>query len=442
MAQMCGWKVAHFVARMTQSLKHKPYWLTELSGSLGDLGTFLPLCLGLHLACDLPLTHTLFYAGIAHLITACFYRIPMPVQPMKAIAAMAIAAGLSPANIYLAGLITAVLLLLLTFSGSLQRLLTLLPIALIRGVQCLVAALLLKTASQWFYADATSVYQQADWLVLACMVGCLLVSLVVLIKPTHQRIPLALLLTIAGFVYAGYSLDNAGMEMGMGIGVEMGMQQMWWPSLSWPGFFTAGTEWPQNVLVSLELAAAQLPMTLLNSVAAVVLLSRDLYPTSTSVTANKLGYTVGGLNIIAPLFGGMPVCHGSGGLAAQHQFGARSQHALLWLGGLKIALPIIMGTTLIVWVQAFPLWLLSIMLMGAAIPLLKHGLKLQGWSAWFIASSVVAVGLISQSLYGIAAGILLCIILSLLSKPSLNLPLRPSHKSPNQAIKLNHHTKP
>ena len=103
---------------------HTPPWLftwTEFSGSLGDLGTFLPLVLAMSLVCHLDLGMVLICAGLMNAWSGWVFRQPVPVQPMKAIAAVAIAEGMRSGEIAAAGLISGAVILGLALSGSIGR---------------------------------------------------------------------------------------------------------------------------------------------------------------------------------------------------------------------------------------------------------------------------------------------------------------------------------
>jgi hypothetical protein len=58
--------------------------LAEISGSLGDLGTLLPLMIALAIQGSIDLGSTLVFSGIFNVLTGVFFGIPLPVQPMKA----------------------------------------------------------------------------------------------------------------------------------------------------------------------------------------------------------------------------------------------------------------------------------------------------------------------------------------------------------------------
>ncbi len=60
----------------------------ELSGAFGDIGTALPLLTGMILASGMHPASVLTVFGLAQIGSALFYGIPMPVQPLKAVAAL------------------------------------------------------------------------------------------------------------------------------------------------------------------------------------------------------------------------------------------------------------------------------------------------------------------------------------------------------------------
>ena len=77
------------IRRNWETMKEK--WSTrEANGSLGDLGTFLPLLMGLSMTQGLDLGTTLIFTGAYNVVTGFLFGIPMPLQPMKTIAAVAL----------------------------------------------------------------------------------------------------------------------------------------------------------------------------------------------------------------------------------------------------------------------------------------------------------------------------------------------------------------
>src|SRR5207245_2328522 len=90
-----------------------------------------------------------------------------------------------------------------------------------------------------------------------------------------------------------------------------------WSPPAWSDFVTA---FPKAAL-------PQIPLTTLNSVIAVCALSADLFP-ARRAEPRRVAISVGAMNLVAAWFGGMPMCHGAGGLAGQYRFGARTNGAI------------------------------------------------------------------------------------------------------------------
>src|SRR6267154_1209355 len=107
----------------------------ELAGAFGDLGTDLPLVAAMILASRLDAGSVLFVFGAFQILTGVLYRMPMPVQPLKAMAAIVITQKLSAATLYGGGLAIGVLMLVLTASGLLGWLARAIPGSVVRGVQ-------------------------------------------------------------------------------------------------------------------------------------------------------------------------------------------------------------------------------------------------------------------------------------------------------------------
>jgi MFS superfamily sulfate permease-like transporter len=115
-------------------------------------------------------------------------------------------------------------------------------------------------------------------------------------------------------------------------------------------------------------ALPQIPLTTLNSVIAVCALSRDLFP-DRPAAPRRVATSVGLMNLLAGWFGGMPMCHGAGGLAGQYRFGARSNGSILFLGAAKMVLAVSAGSSLMALCRAFPGSVLGVMLAFSGIEL-------------------------------------------------------------------------
>jgi hypothetical protein len=319
--------------------------LRELSGSLGDLGTFLPLAVAMALTCGMDLGLIFIFAGLMNVMTGLWLRQPVPVQPMKAIAAVAIAEGLSPGAIAAAGVLAGAAVLALAMSGGIDRLVRLVPKAVIRGIQAGVGLKLAWTGLVWL--GALPAVGWDSWLIAAG------IGLVVLLS-LGRRQPVLLYIFVVGFGLLW--LVNPDAYRGL--------------ALQWPAFhivLPTTHDWWAGLTLG---AIPQLPLTLLNSVIAVCALSSDYFP-GRGIEPRRMAASVGMMNLLCVPFGGMPMCHGAGGLAAQYHFGARTGGSVVMLGVLKIAAGLLLGAMLLTTLLAYPVSILAVMVIVAGLMLAK-----------------------------------------------------------------------
>ena len=121
-------------------------WI-EFSGSLGDLGLFLPLVVAMTIACDLNIGVILILAGLMNVATGFLFRQPIPVQPMKAIAAVVITEGLVQNELVAAGLLIGVILLIC--SGFVDQINRYVPKPIVRGIQLGIGLKLALKGVEW-----------------------------------------------------------------------------------------------------------------------------------------------------------------------------------------------------------------------------------------------------------------------------------------------------
>jgi hypothetical protein len=310
----------------------------EAAGALGDLGLFIPLLVGMVAQCGLQLTPALLFAGLMNVITGLRFRIPMTIQPMKAIAAVAIAERLSEADIVAAGIITGVLMLLLGLFRSTDKLAALIPLSVVRGLQL---ALGVKLAFDGFRMVVWngSVFGYDS---VAMGVLCLAVALLL---GKSSRFPAALVVFVIGLL----SLAAAGLHGS----VPASPRLLWHLPQLWDR-----SPWLTGLW---QCAVPQVPLTLLNSVVAVCALSANLFPARPASPRN-VAMSVGLMNLLCCPRGGMPMCHGAGGLASQYRFGVRNGGSLVILGAGMIALALVFGGILLPWMEHYPRAVLGVLL--------------------------------------------------------------------------------
>ncbi|KAG9630051.1 hypothetical protein KCV04_g10420, partial [Aureobasidium melanogenum] len=333
--------------------------LNELSGALGDLGTLLPLLIALTLTKSISLSATLVFSGLANIATGVAFGIPLPVQPMKAIAAIAISQSYTKTENISAGLFVGGVVTVLSLTGLLKGFGRVVPIPVVRGIQMGAGFALVISAGTGLLKPLgwVSPSWSDNWLwAMAAFVFLLVSSLV-------PRVPYALLVFILGLVFAGIQLRTSHSSTHSGF-------QTWHPRTYIPSSkdFYKG---------AFEAGLPQLPLTTLNSILAVTSLSASLFPSYPRTPSNtQIGLSVGIANLIGCWFGAMPVCHGSGGLAAQYRFGARSGASIIFLGLVKLILGLTAGESIIPLLQRFPKSLLGIMVLAAGVELAKVGQSL------------------------------------------------------------------
>jgi hypothetical protein len=315
----------------------------ELSGAFGDIGTDLPLIVGMLLVTDLDMSNTLLVYGVLQIITAFIYGIPMPVQPLKAVALIVITQKISAAVIWGGGLAIGVIMLVLTLTGLLTWLNRIIPKTVIRGIQLgLGIQLSLLAVKDYIPSDSTIGY---IFVSIAFIIAILLIG--------NKKYPPAIFILLLGLVYVVFFRDiNLS-------AVRISVPHAYFPKLSF-----------QDILSGLIiLALPQIPLSLGNSIFATNQIVKDLFPDK-NITVKKIGFTYSLMNIAGSLFGGIPVCHGSGGIAGHYTFGGRTGGSTLIYGLFYIILGLLITNNSPELLQIFPKPLLGVILLFEGIALI------------------------------------------------------------------------
>ncbi|HWP82694.1 MAG TPA: putative sulfate/molybdate transporter [Bacteroidota bacterium] len=315
----------------------------ELAGAFGDMGTDVPLLIGMALAAGLDGTSVLVMFGVMQIVTGFVYRMPMPVQPLKAMAAIVIAQQASAATLYGAGLAIGVVMLVLATTGLLDWLARLVPRCVVRGIQLGLGLQLASIAlGKFVQADGVSGYALAA---AAFVITILLLG--------NRRFPAALPVVLLGLLYAMFLKWDGGLARSFGLHL---------PTLHVPQFADILTGF-------LLLALPQLPLSLGNSVLATRQLAEDLFP-ERRLTIRKIGLTYALMNLVNPWFGGVPTCHGAGGMAGHFAFGGRTGGSVIIYGVLFVSLGLFFGAGFDHVAKAFPLPMLGVILLFEALALI------------------------------------------------------------------------
>lgn len=371
----------------------------ELSGALGDVGVLLPLGAALITVNGLPATSVFFGAGVAYVLTGLCYRLPLPVQPLKAVSAIAIAQGLSGKAVTAAGWWMGLLLLLLAVTDIPRLLGKLFTRPVIRGIQLGLGLLLVR--SGLLLASRPQIVPGGEERVIRLPIGSMPLGwlltgaslLLLLWALRHRRRAASLIVLSFGILVA---LIVGGVTDGLGQ-VRLGLSL---PHPRLPQFSDLTTAFVLLVL-------PQIPLTLGNAVYATVGTAKAYFEEDARrVTPSALMRTMGISQLVAALFGGIAICHGSGGLTAHYKMGARTGLAPVLMGMLCLALALFVDGNVLPILALIPYPVLGTLLAFVGV---QHGLlarDLCGWEEWSLAATTAAVGFATHNLaFGFGAGI-------------------------------------
>lgn len=355
----------------------------EFSGSFGDIGTDFPLIVGMIFASGLDVPSVFVMFGAMQILTGFLYAIPMAIQPLKVMAVIVISQKIAPAVIYGAGLAIGVMMFLLTITGCLGRLARLVPKSVIRGVQFgLGLKLAMAAFEQYVVSDGIAGY-------LLAAAGFIIVVFLM----RQKRWPIAPLVILLGIIYA-LVCRVSWSDLATGAG------------FSPPRFRVPGTHdiW----LGFLLLALPQLPLSICNSVFATEQTARDFFPEKPP-SIRKIGLTYSAMNLINPFFGGIPTCHGSGGLVGHYTFGGRTGGSVVIYGLLYVAIGLLFSRGFSQVVLFFPQPILGVILAFEGLALMRLVRDVESKSEISIALLVglVCAGLPNGFIIGMAGGSIL-----------------------------------
>ncbi len=378
----------------------------ELAGSLGDMGTLLPLALGLILINGLDATAVFVTCGLFYVLSGLYFRITVPVQPMKMISAYAIVSALEPLQISAAGLWMSAILIVLALLGGINWIRQLVPQPTVRGVQLTTGVLLFNQGLRFILGETKfqQLQHSAEPFLSVSAIGPLPIGIilgvgaiiVIFLLLSNRRTPAALVVVglgaIAGLCLGGWRLFND-----FHVGIHL------------PRFLPYGIPDASIWILGLTtLALPQLPMTLGNAIIAQADLTRSYFGEAEARRSSPkaLALSMGLANLVTGLLGGMPLCHGAGGLAAHYRFGARSAGSNLMIGGVLLALGLLLGDRAVAVFGLLPLSVLGALLCFAGAQLALMILDVNRRTDLFVVIAMLAVSLVTNLAVGFAVGLI------------------------------------
>lgn len=353
--------------------KHRDFEfnLRELAGSMGDFGTLFPLAIGYIVVCGLNPAGLFIWMGLVNIATGLIYRLPMPVEPKKVVAVVAISQKWPAPLVYASGLGLGITWFVLALTGLMRYIVRWTPMFVVRGIQLALGIML--------------AWEGLKMMRPSPLLGLMAIAIVLLLRENHYA-PAAIVLMLLG---AGIIAWQGRLGRSLELAITL-------PPLTVPRL--------DNVWRAMLLAGfAQIPLSVTNAVIATAALIQDYFPDK-PVSEEWLMLNMGFMNVIPALFGGMPLCHGAGGLAGQYYFGARTGGTNIIEGLIEISLGLFLGKSIGNLLAAFPMPLVGAMMFLVGIELGKVVVKLRGWKLW-LALVTAAVSAVTNMAVGFVVGL-------------------------------------
>ena len=362
--------------------------LKEFGGALGDWGTLIPFVIGYVSIVGLNPAGVFLCLGITNIILGIKFNLPLPVQPQKTIGTIALSQPQpwSPNLVISTGFGTGIIWALLGFTKLLDKIVRKVPQVVVRGIQLGLGLILGWTALQLIGNDI--------------LLGIISISVIIVLFK-FKRIPSSIVLVALGIILIIWNQSIILSDIQFKLPIFT-FQIPQWENIIW-GMLFAGI--------------AQLFLTLTNVMIATVSLIKELFPEKDEeVTASDLALNMGLMNIFTPFLGGIPLCHGSGGLASQYAFGARTGGSMILEGLLEIFLGLFLSDTLFLIFTAFPEAILGAMLIYTAFLLAKISFKDYSLKTVPIIITSAVLCLIFNITVGFVVGLVLYYIFKLIEK--------------------------
>lgn len=364
-----------------------PLTRLDVAGAFGDVGVLFPIAIALISLNHLNPTAVFLAAGLAYILSGAYFQVPVPVQPLKAVAAIALALHLLPSTIASAGLLMGVLLTLIGITNLAPLLARLFTLPNIRGIQ-LGLGLLLAREGLRLILERSNGPALGGVIEVSSLLIALGGAAILLANRNSRRFPAALVL--------------------LGVGALLGLLTHWraLPSLAL-GPLPLEFLHPQASELKLALLALVIPqfaLTFGNSIVASENTAQILFgPQSRRMTTRALSLSIGVMNLLSGSILAAPMCHGSGGITAHYKFGARSQKSNYVIGSVCLLLALF-GASAVGLLKLIPTTILGVFLIYVGIQhagLLRDIVKNRGYLL-----IAVAVGLVALATTNLTVGFL------------------------------------
>lgn len=363
----------------------------ELAGSMGDLGTLIPLSIALVTVNGLSFTSVFLMVGLFYLITGLYYRLPIPVQPLKVVAAIAIA---SPVDVTLpvmaaTGIIFGAFLLFLAGTGLIDQLARLFKKPIVRGIQLGLGLILIIKGIDFIRSRELLIQNSGG----ETLVGSVPVNVIIGVA----GVVLVLLLLNSRRFPAALVIVGVGVIIGTAFGAFSDTKWDFGPTEM--KVFSAGLN--DYVTALYLLVIPQIPLTIGNAIIGTTDAVRNLFgkgEITRRVTNRRFSMDMGLANIVTGLLGAMPMCHGAGGLAAHYRFGARTGGSNIMIGLLFVVIALAFGVVGISILSSIPYAVLGVLLLFAGLELALLVKDVTEREELFVVLLIAGIGLATKNM--------------------------------------------
>jgi len=371
--------------------------LRELAGSMGDFGTLFPLAIGYMVVNGLNPAGFLVMMGLANIATGIVYRLPMPIEPMKVLAVMAIAQQWSPSMVYASGFAMGIIWLFFAATNIIGWMAKITPKAVIWGIQITLGLLLaiqaVKMLSTW-------------WILGIVSIG------IVLALRQNRYAPAAIVLMLLGVAISLFKGNLPSVSP---------------PALHLPPLtgFRLEEVWQTMLLAGF----AQVPLTVTNATIATAALIKTYWPDK-PVSERQLSLNQGLMNLILPFFGGMPMCHGAGGLAGQYYYGARTGGTNIIEGVIEVLLGLFFASSVAGLFAVFPSAIIGAMMFLVGIELTKFAKNIRPNKDLLPMGATIIISMLSNMALGFVVGLGVYHFTRFMARKTGHLVASDSHDTP------------
>ena len=316
----------------------------EFAGAFGDLGTLIPFVVGYITLNKMDPLGILVAFGLFKIFVGLYFRTPVPIQPMKAIGGMAIAhpEAITHGMIWGSGIFTGLFWLLMGLTGAITWIEKITTKPVVRGI--------MLGLGLSFVVEGLGMMRGEPLFAIGGFIITLLLF-------NSKRFPAILILLGYGIILAFIQRPELFNELS-NLSIRFRLPELTFGRMTWKELLSG------FVILGLP----QVPLTLGNAIIGTVAENNEYFP-DRKVTAKTITIDHGVMNLVSTFMGGIPMCHGAGGMAGHIRFGARTGGALVILGVIVLLTGLFLSDSVSLIFQVFPRSILGIILFFAGVEL-------------------------------------------------------------------------